>query len=163
MPGRNEKLHGFLILAFLVFITVYSAGCMGSAIVHGDPFPDLTLKGNGEKELPPLFNYPASEPVLTDDGTPGIYQPGTILQPRKDSPLFNQDIGVIVINDTGNGRYEICVIVNSEGYWYRLPSSEPGKADHRSIEQIFPVVTGHEDYNRLPVTIDWRPDGNTKA
>ena len=158
----NKKIRIVPVLTVLVLITVFSSGCMGSAMVHGDPFPD-GKPGTSEKDLPPLFNYPLPGQGQVDDGVPGIYKPGDILQSAKESPLYDPDIAVIVIRDNGDGRYEIGGIVNSEGTWYRLPGSVPGLVDHLYIEYMFSVVTGHGDYDSLAILDDWRPDSNTKA
>ena len=137
----NKKIYGVPFLVVVVLLAVYSAGCLGSAMVHTDPLPDGT-PGTGEKDLPPLLNYPLSVQVQADDGVPGIYLPGDILQPSKDSPLYDPDIAVIIIRDSGDGRYEISGIVSSEGTWYRIPGSVPGLVDHLYIERIFPVRAG---------------------
>lgn len=158
----NKKIHTVPILVILVFISVYSAGCMGSAMVHSDPFPDGTTS-IGAKDLPPMFNYQVPGQVQVDDGIPGIYSPGAILQPPADSPLYEPDIAVMVIRDTGNGRYEINGVVNSEGSWCRLRGSVPGPVDHVYIERMFPLLAGHGDYNSLTIIDDWRPDGNTRV
>jgi len=158
----NKKIHGIPVLVFLVLITVYSAGCMGSAMVHSDPFPDRN-PGTSEKELPPLFNYPIPSQFQPDDGVPGIFIPGDILQIPGDSPLHDQDIAVMVIRDNGDGRYEIGGVVKSGGTWYRLPGSVPGLVDHVYIERMFSVPAGHEDYNSLAILDNWRPDSNTQA
>jgi len=158
----NKKMHGVPVLVVLVLITVYAAGCMGAAMVHSDPFPDGT-PGSNENDLPPLFNYPSSGQVQADDGIPGIYLPGDILQLQKDSPLYDPDIAIIVIRDTGDGRYEISGIVNSEGTWYRLPGSNSGLVDHRYIEQMFSVQKGHGDYKEMTTLDNWRPGSNSPA
>jgi hypothetical protein len=158
----NKKISGVPILAVLVLITVYTAGCMGSAIVHSDPFPDGT-PGFGEKDLPPLFNYPLPGQVQADDGIPGIYFAGDIIQPAEDSPLYDPDIAVMVIRDSCEGRYEISGIVNSEGTWYRLQGSNPGLVDHVYIERMFSVRSGHMDYNSMAILSNWQPDSNTRA
>jgi len=159
----NKKIYMVPVLAVLVLITVFSSGCMGSsAMVHSDPFPN-GKPGAGEKDLPPLFNYPLPGQGPVDDGVPGIYKPGDILQPAKDSPLYDPDIAVIVIRDNVDGKYEIAGIVNSEGTWYRLPGSVPGRVDHLYIEQMFSVVSGHGDYGSMATLDDWRPDSTTKA
>jgi hypothetical protein len=159
----NKKIHGVPVLVVLVIISVYSAGCMGSsAMVHNDPFQDRT-PGTFEKELPPLLNYPLPGQVQADDGVPGIYLSGDILQPPNGSPLYDPDIAVMVIRDTGDGRYEIGGIVNSGGTWYRLPGSIPGPVDHLYIERTFSVITGKGDYNSLAILDDWRPDGSNRA
>ncbi len=158
----DKKICGVIVLALLVLITVYSAGCIGSAMVQSGPFPDGT-PGTGEKDLPPLFNYPLTGQVQADDGVPGIFIPGDILQPAKDSPLYNPDIAVMVIRDTEDGRYEIGGIVKSGGTWYRLPGSIAGLVDHVYIERMFSVRNGHEDYGGMTILNSWRPDGNTQA
>jgi hypothetical protein len=158
----RKKIHGVPVLLVLVLITVYSAGCMGSAIVHSDPFPDGP-PGAGEKDLPPLFNYPLQGQVQVDDRVPGIYHPGDIIQPRNDSPLYDPDIAAMVIRDTGDGRYEIGGVVNSEGTWYRLPGSNTGLVDHVYVERIFSGRIGHDDYNDLKILDNWRPDGNNQG
>jgi len=158
----NKKIHGVPVLVILVLITVYSAGCMGSAMVHSDPFPDGKPGGN-ENDLPPLFNYPLPGQIQADDGVPGIYSPGDILQLQKDSPLYDPDIAIMVIRDTGDGRYEICGIVNSEGTWYRLPGSNSGLVDHRYIEQMFSMRNDHADYSTMKTLDNWRPGSNSQA
>ncbi|MEI7433791.1 MAG: hypothetical protein WCJ93_06015 [Methanomicrobiales archaeon] len=158
----KKKVHGAVVLVLLVLITVYTAGCMGSAMVQSDPFPDGT-PGASEKDLPPLFNYPSPGQVQADDGVPGFYLPGDILQPPKDSPLYDPDIAVMVIRDTGDGRYEIGGIVNSGGTWYRPPGSVAGLVDHVYIERMFSVRSGHGDYNGMTTLSSWRPDGNIQA
>jgi hypothetical protein len=158
----NKKMHGVPVLVVLVLITVYSAGCMGAAMVHSDPFPD-GAPGSNENDLPPLFNYPSPGQVQADDGVPGIYSPGDILQVQKDSPLYDPDIAIIVIRDTGDGRYEISGIVNSEGTWYRLPGSNSGQVDHRYIEQMFSVRKGHGDYNGMNTLDNWRSGSSSQA
>jgi|GEM_PF-2631739 len=158
----KKKMYGVPVLVILVLITVYSAGCLGSAMVQSNPFPDGT-PGTGEKDLPPLFNYPLPGQVQADDGVPGIYSAGDILQPAKDSPLYDSDIAVMVIRDSGDGRYEIGGIVNSEGTWYRLQGSNPGLVDHVYIERIFSVRSGHMDYNGMAILSNWQPDSNTRA
>jgi hypothetical protein len=156
----DKKIFGVPFLVIVVLITVCSAGCLGSAMVHSDPLPD-GIPGTGEKDLPPLLNYPLSVQRQADDGVPGIYLPGDILQPSKDSPLYDPDIAVVVIRDNGDGRYEICGIVSSEGTWYRIPGSVPGLVDHLYVERMFPVRCGHEDYNGLKVLDKWQPHVNT--
>jgi hypothetical protein len=156
----NKITFGVPFLVIVVLITVYSAGCLGSAMGHNDPLPDGT-PGTGEKDLPPLLNYPLSVQRPADDGVPGIYLPGDILQPSKDSPLYDPDIAVVVIRDNGDGRYEICGIVSSEGTWYRIPGSVPGLVDHLYVERMFPVRSGHEDYTGLKVLDKWQPHVNT--
>ena len=156
----NKNVNGVPILVILVLIAVYSAGCIGSAVVQSSPFPDRA-PGASEKDLPPLFNYPLSGQVQVDDGVPGIYIPGDIIQPPADSPLYDPDIAVVIIRDTGDGRYEIGGVVNSEGSWFRLPGSIPGMVDHLYIERMFSVRSGHVDYNSLTILDNWRPEGNT--
>lgn len=151
-------MEGVPFLAVLVLITVYSAGCMGSAMVQSYPFPDGT-PGASEKDLPPLLNYQIPGPLQVDDGVPGIYIQGDILQPLENSSLYDPDIAIMVIRDTGDGRYEIGGAMNSEGRWYRLPGSVPGLVDHVSIERTFCVKRGHEDYNGLAVLNNWQPGG----
>ncbi|MCU0630663.1 MAG: hypothetical protein MUF37_05895 [Methanoregulaceae archaeon] len=158
----NKKIVGVPVLVVLVFISVYSAGCMGSAMVHSDPFPD-GAPGNNENDLPPLFNYPLPGQAFADDGIPGIYSPGDILQLQKESPVYDPDIGIMVIRDTGDGRYEICGIVNSEGTWFRLPGSNSGLVDHCYIERIFSVRNGHEDFSSLKTLDNWQPGSNSQA
>jgi hypothetical protein len=158
----NKKIHGVPVLVLLVLVTVYSAGCMGSAVVHSDPFPDRT-PGTGENDLPPLFNYPLPGQMQADDGVPGSYLPGDILQPPSDSPLYDPDIAVIVIRDTGDGRYEVGGVVNSGETWYRLPGSVPGLVDHQYIERTFSMRSGHEDYNGMVTLNSWKPDDNTQV
>jgi len=158
----KKKMYGAPVLVILVLISVYSAGCLGSAMVQSNPFPDGT-PGTGEKDLPPLFNYPLPGQVQADDGVPGIYSAGDILQPAKDSPLYDPDIAVMVIRDSGDGRYEISGIVNSEGTWYRLQGSNPGLVDHVYIERIFSMRSGHTDYNGMAIISNWQPDSNTRA
>lgn len=161
MEEINKKTHGVLLLVFLVFIAVNAAGCMGSAMLHKDPFPD-GIPGVGLKDLPPLCDYPLTGQVRVDDGLPGIYQPGDIIQPEKNSPLYEPDIGLMIIRDTGDGRYEIGGVVSSGGTWYRLPGSNPGLVDHVSIERAFGMKTGHGEYGNLATPDDWRPDGYTQ-
>ncbi len=158
----NKKMYGVPILVILVFITVYSAGCMGSAMVPHDPFPD-GRPGASEKDLPPLFNYQVPGGVQVDDGVPGIFHPGDILQPPKDSPLYDPDIAVIVIRDTGDGRYEVGGVVHSENSWYRLPDVVPGLVDHVYIERTFSFRSGHEDYYSLTVIKNWHPAGSSQV
>ena len=156
----NKKIYGVPFLVVVVLLAVYSAGCVGSAMVHTDPLPDGT-PGTGEKDLPPLLNYPLSMPVQVDDGVPGIYVPGDILQPSKDSPLYEPDLAVVIIRDSSDGRYEISGVVRSEGTWFRIPGSVPGLVDHLYIEQIFTVRPGHEDYNSMKILDMWQPDVST--
>ena len=150
MIRETGHIHLLITLTLIAVLLVFFSGCTGTSQVQPSVRSDLELSGNGEKDLPPMYNYPPVEEMYPDDHNPGIFHPGDILQTSPDSPLHEPDLGIIIIRDTGNGNYEVGGMVQSAGTWYRITGSEPGYVDHISIERSFPVVVGHGDYYSMP-------------
>jgi hypothetical protein len=158
MPVTINGLNYLNIAVILLFLAcVGISGCIGSASGQWDKIQGDPGQGPGIKDFPPLFNYQVSEPGTGDDGIPGRYIPGDVIQPAGDSSLFDNDIALIVLRDTGKGTYEIGGLVWSGGTWYRIPDAVPGPVSHTDVERLFPKVIDNKDYHALPVLSGWRP------
>lgn len=139
-----------LISLVLVLIGyVFVSGCISSATGHEDVSAMNQDNLSSSHLFPPMYNYPKDSPVTPQDNSPGKFVPGDILQPPEYSAVFDRDIAVIVIRDTGDGSYEIEGISRSDGSWNRIPDSVRGPISHREVERLFPDKVGHEDVAML--------------
>jgi hypothetical protein len=133
-----------------ILLCTLLTGCIGSAVPHPDLTPPDT---SGDlcpaKEPAPLFNYPAGAAELPEDGLPGHYSAGDIIQPRADSPVYDPDTGFIVTGDSGRGEYLLSRVLRVKGTWYRTGDTPPGPVSHRDAETLLPHVAGYEHYESL--------------
>lgn len=143
----------FLIISIIMILQgfVLVSGCIGSAFIPKDMTTGDPAGSQVSHRFSPMFNYPDSGPVTPDDGTPGQFASGDILQPSESSPVFDRDIAIVIIRDTGNGSYEIDGLARSGSTWGRLSGSVPGIVSHTDVERLFPDRVGHVDIATLPV------------
>ncbi len=147
MKRANYSL--FLLLISLIIIVagcVFSTGCVSSAL-GGRDMPD-TFENGGQPSshaFPPMYSYPKDAPAAPVTGGPGKFLPGDILAPNRSSPVFDPDLAVIVVRDTGEGSYEIDGVARSDGKWERMADSVRGTISYAEIERLFPDKVGHVD------------------
>jgi hypothetical protein len=95
--------------------------------------------------FPPMYSYPDDAPQAHENRGPGKFLPGDILAPEKSSPVFDPDLAVIIVRDTGEGYYEIDGIAKSGGIWEPMTGSARGTVSYSEVERMFPDIVGHMD------------------
>lgn len=146
---KRANFSPLLLLISLIIVVagcVVTTGCIGSALGGGT----MPVTGdNGEQTpahaFPPMFSYPKDTPSLPGTGGPGKFLPGDILAPDRSSPVFDPDLAVIIVRDTGDGSYEIDGIARSGGNWERMTGSVRGTISYSEVERLFPDKVGHMD------------------
>ena len=151
---KPAKSGVFLLLISLIVVLIcyiFISGCISSALSHKDMITPGQEESPALHTFPPMYNYPKDGPATPADNNPAKFVSGDILQPVESSPVFDRDVAVVVIRDTGNGSYEIDGLIRSEGTWGRISGSVPGIISHSVVEQLFPDKAGHADVTTLPV------------
>lgn len=144
-----KRANLFLLLISLIIVIaacIFATGCLSSAIGRGGmPTEGDDIAQQQGDTFPPMYNYPKDNPTSQAGGNTGKFSPGDILAPDKGSSVYDPDLAVIVIRDTGEGSYEIDGVMRSSGTWVRLPDSVKGAISYSDVERLFPDKIGHMD------------------
>jgi hypothetical protein len=147
MKRANYSL--FLLLIFLIIVVagcIFATGCVSSALGRGD-MPDAFDHGvqPSAHTFPPMYSCPDDTPPAQVNEGSGKFLPGDILTPDQGSAVFDPDLAVIIVRDTGDGSYEIDGIDRSGGIWKRMTDSVRGTISYSEVERRFPHKIGHMD------------------
>jgi hypothetical protein len=146
MKQAKYRLLLLSVSLMLVFAgVVFVSGCISSAISRGD----MTITGEepapAPPTFPPMYNYPKNTQAMSAADISGKFSSGDIVQPDKDSSVFDPDLAVVIVRDNGDGSYEVDSISRNAGEWNRTPSLATGTISHDDLERLFPVKVGHMD------------------
>jgi hypothetical protein len=146
MKRAKYRLLLLSISLMLVFAgVVFVSGCLSSAIGRGD----MTITGEEQAPaphaFPPMYNYPKDTKAVPVAGISGKFSPGDIVQPDKNSSVFDPDVAVVIVRDNGDGSYEVDSVSGYAGTWNRTPSPATGTISYADVERFFPVKVGHVD------------------
>ncbi|HTY15531.1 MAG TPA: hypothetical protein VMC42_07465 [Methanoregulaceae archaeon] len=139
----------FLPIISLIIVVagcVFATGCVSSAL-GGGGMPDACDNGvqPSAYAFPPMYSFPKDASSVPVSGGPGKFLPGDILAPEQSSPVFDPDLAVVIVRDTGDGSYEIDGIARSGGKWERMTDSVRGTISYSEVERLFPDKVGHVD------------------
>jgi hypothetical protein len=144
--ARYMLLLSLISVILVVAGCIFATGCISSAL-GGGGMPDTLDNGvqPAAHAFPPMYSYPKDTPSVPKNGGPGKFLPGDILAPDRSSPVFDPDLAVIIVRDTGDGSYEIDGMVRSGGKWERMADSVRGAISYSEVERLFPDRVGHVD------------------
>jgi hypothetical protein len=92
-----------------------------------------------------MYNYPKDTQAMAADGNTGKFLPGDVIQPDKNTSVFDPDVAVVIVRDTGDGLYEVDSVSRSAGTWNRTPLTATGTVSYADVERLFPEKVGHLD------------------